>query len=327
MKQRTRKTAFVSVVGIMVAGIVLSVPAWGASFPQKGKAIQLLVHFTAGGSSDVGARILASGLEKDLGTSVVIVNKPGANSQIGMTALAQARPDGYTFGTTNFPVAVTTYLDLERKAVYTRNSFQPLALHVADPNLFAVKANSPYKTLKELVEAAKAKPKTITISSGVLNDDQIAILLLQKLSGAQFAQVSFTAGGAPAVTALLGGKIDVYCGNVGDMLAQYKSGEVRILGIMDDVETPFYPGVKTFAAQGYKVISSSSRGFAAPAKTSKEIVDMLSGAIKKVVATEEHKKRMADMGLTLKYMDAAQYAKFWEEYEVTVKDLMALAKD
>jgi len=327
MKQRTRKTAFVSVVGIMVAGIVLSVPAWGASFPQKGKAIQLLVHFTAGGSSDVGARILASGLEKDLGTSVVIVNKPGANSQIGMTALAQARPDGYTFGTTNFPVAVTTYLDLERKAVYTRNSFQPLALHVADPNLFAVKANSPYKTLKELVEAAKAKPKTITISSGVLNDDQIAILLLQKLSGAQFAQVSFTAGGAPAVTALLGGKIDVYCGNVGDMLAQYKSGEVRILGIMDDVETPFYPGVKTFAAQGYKVISSSSRGFAAPAKTPKEIVDMLSGAIKKVVATEEHKKRMADMGLTLKYMDAAQYAKFWEEYEVTVKDLMALAKD
>jgi len=327
MKQRTRKTALVSVVGIMVAGIVLSVPAWGASFPQKGKAIQLLVHFTAGGSSDVGARILASGLEKDLGTSVVIVNKPGANSQIGMTALAQARPDGYTFGTTNFPVAVTTYLDLERKAVYTRNSFQPLALHVADPNLFAVKANSPYKTLKELVEAAKAKPKTITISSGVLNDDQIAILLLQKLSGAQFAQVSFTAGGAPAVTALLGGKIDVYCGNVGDMLAQYKSGEVRILGIMDDVETPFYPGVKTFAAQGYKVISSSSRGFAAPAKTPKEIVDILSGTIKKVVATEEHKKRMADMGLTLKYMDAAQYAKFWEEYEVTVKDLMALAKE
>lgn len=144
----------------------------------------------------MGARILASGLEKELGTSVVIVNKPGANSQIGMTALAQARPDGYTFGTTNFPVAVTTYLDPERKAVYSRHSFQPLALHVADPNLFAVKANSPYKTLKDLVEAAKAKPKTITISSGVLNDDQIAILLLQKLSGAQFAQVSFTAGGA-----------------------------------------------------------------------------------------------------------------------------------
>ena len=169
--------ARVSVVGIVLAGMVFSVPALAASFPQKGKAIQLLVHFTAGGSSDVGARILASGLEKELGTSVVIVNKPGANSQIGMTALAQARPDGYTFGTTNFPVAVTTYLDLERKAVYSRNSFQPLALHVADPNLFAVKANSPYKTLNELVEAAKAKPKTITISSGVLNDDQIAILL------------------------------------------------------------------------------------------------------------------------------------------------------
>jgi tripartite-type tricarboxylate transporter receptor subunit TctC len=75
------------------------------------------------------------------------------------------------------------------------------------------------------------------------------------------------------------------------------------------------------------VISSSSRGFSAPAKVPKDIVNILSGAIKKVVASEEHKKKMADMGLTLKYMDAAQYAKFWEEYETTVKDLMALAKE
>jgi len=327
MKNGMRFMALVSIAGLVLTGMGMSVSAWAAGFPQKGKAIQLMVHFTAGGSSDVGARLLASGLEKELGTSVVIVNKPGANSQIGMTALAQARPDGYTFGTTNFPVAVTTYLEPERKAVYNRQSFQPLALHVADPNLFAVKANSPYKTLKDLVEAAKAKPNTITISSGVLNDDQIAILLLQKLSGAKFAQVSYTSGGAPAVTALLGGKIDVYCGNVGDLLGQYKSGEVRILGIMDDVETPFYPGIKTFAAQGYRVISSSSRGFSAPAKIPKDVVNVLSGAIKKVVASEEHKKKMADMGLTLKYMDPAQYAKFWEEFETTVKDLMALAKE
>jgi len=326
MKNGIRFIALVSVIGIALAGMGMSASAWAASFPQKGKAIQLMVHFAAGGSSDVGARLLASALEKELGTSIVIVNKPGANSQIGMTALAQARPDGYTFGTTNFPVAVTTYLDKERKAVYNRQSFQPLALLVADPNLFAVKANSPYKTLKDLVEAAKAKPNTITVSSGVLNDDQIAILLLQKLTDAKFAQVSFTSGGAPAVTALLGGKIDVYCGNVGDMLAHYKSGEVRILGIMDDLESPFYPGVKTFAAQGYKVISSSSRGFSGPAKIPKDIVNILSGAIKKVVATEEFKKKMADMGLTLKYMDAAQYAQFWKEYETTVKDLMALAK-
>ena len=85
--------------------------------------------------------------------------------------------------------------------------------------------------------------------------------------------------------------------------------------------------MKTFEEQGYKLYSSSSRGFAAPAGTPKEIVDILSGAIKKVVATEEHKKKMADMGLTLRYMDPAQYAKYWDEYEATLKELLPLTKE
>jgi tripartite-type tricarboxylate transporter receptor subunit TctC len=105
----------------------------------------------------------------------------------------------------------------------------------------------------------------------------------------------------------------VLCANVGDLLAQFKSGEVRILGIMDDEPSPFYPGVKTFEQQGYKLSSSSSRGFAGPAGTPKDVVDILSGAIQKVVASEEHKK-MADMGLTLNFMDPAHY-KYWDEYE------------
>ena len=316
------------VVGFFLAIPIVSSPSWAAGFPEKGKAIQMLVGFAAGGTTDVGARMLASGLEKEFGTSVLVVNKPGASSQIAYTALTQAKPDGYTIGNTNFPSAVVTYLDPARKATFTRKSFEPLALHVIDPGLLAVKADSRFKTIKDVVEAAKANPKKIRISTtGIQSDEAFAILQFQKMTGAQFAMVHFSEGVAPAMTAFLGGKIEVFCGNVGDLLSQVKSGEVRILGIMDDEASPFYPGVKTFEEQGYKLYGSSSRGFAAPAGTPKEVVDILSGAIKKVVATEDHKKRMADMGLTLRYMDPAQYSKYWNEYEVMLKELLPLTKE
>ena len=323
-----RMVTILAVVGYVLAGLFLSSPARAASFPQKGKAVQMLVGFAAGGSTDVGARILASGLEKELGTAVVVVNKPGASSQIAYTALTQAKPDGYTIGNTNFPSAVVSYLDPVRKATYTRKNFEPLALHVIDPGLLAVKTGSTFKTLKEVIDAAKANPKKVTISTtGIQSDEHFAILQLQKMTGAQFAMVHFSQGSAPALPAILGGKIDVFCGNVGDLLAQFKSGEVRILGIMDNEETPFYPGVKTFEAQGYKLYGSSSRGFSAPAGTPKEIVNILSGAIKRAVATDEHKKRMREMGLTLRYLDPAQYTKYWDEYEATLKELLPLTKE
>ena len=321
----------VTILGVVACFMViplLSGSARAVGFPQKGKAIQMLVGFAAGGTTDVGARILASGLEKQFGTAVVVVNKPGASSQIAYTALTQAKPDGYTIGNTNFPSAVVSYLDPARKAAYSRKDFEPLALHVVDPGLFAVMANSPFKSLREVIDAAKTNPKKVTISTtGVQSDEHFAILQLQKMTGAQFAMVHFSQGIASALTATLGGKISVFCGNVGDLLAQFKTGEVRILGIMDKEETPFYPGVKTFEAQGYKLISSSSRGFSAPAGTPKEIVTILSDAIKKAVATDEHRKRMKEMGLTLRYLDPAQYAKYWDEYETTIKELLPLTKE
>jgi len=323
-----RAVGTLAAIGWLLTGALVTLPAGAADFPQKGKAVQVLVGWAAGGSSDAGARILASGLEKELGTSMVVVNKPGAGGQIGYTTLTQSKPDGYTIGTANFPSAVVTYLDPARKATYSRKNFDLLALHVVDPGLIAVKANSPFKTVKDVVEAAKANPKKIRISTtGIQSDEAFGILQFQKMTGAQFALVHFSQGIAPAMTAFLGGKIEVFCGNVGDLLAQFKSGEVRILGIMDNEPSPFYPGVKTFEEQGYKLYNSSSRGFAAPAGTPKEVVNILSGAIKKVVATEDHKKRMADMGLTIRYMDPGQYNKYWDEYETMLKELLPLTKE
>ena len=135
-----RFLTYLAVCGLMLAG---SSTARSADFPQKGKSIQVLVGFAAGGSSDAGARILASGLEKELGTPVVVVNKPGASGQIAYTALSQAKPDGYTIVNTNFPSSIISYLDPARKATYSRKSFEVLALHVIDPVLFAVKKDTP----------------------------------------------------------------------------------------------------------------------------------------------------------------------------------------
>jgi tripartite-type tricarboxylate transporter receptor subunit TctC len=315
-------------VGLVMLSIVMSLPAQAADFPQKGRAIQLMIGFAAGGSLDVGARIMASGLEKELGTPVLPVNKPGAGSQIMYTILTQSKPDGYTIGTVTFPSAIVSSLDPARKATYSRKSFELLAQHVTDPSVIAVKANSPYKNLKQLIEAAKTKPKTITITTtGVQSDEHFALLQLQKLTGAQFSLVHFSQGIAAALPPVLGGKVDVFCGNVGDLLSQYKSGEMRLLGVMDSERSEFYPDVKTFEEQGYKLYSASSRGFAAPAGTPKEIVDILSNAMKKMVATPEHKKRMMDMGLTLRYLDPVQYDKYWTEYEAMVRELLPLTKE
>ncbi len=312
------------IVGSIIFALVFVVgssPAWAVDYPQKGKSIQLLVGYAPGGASDVGARTMARGLEKELGVSVVVVNKPGANNQIALTQLAKSKPDGYTIGLAGFPVMVTSYLNPERKAVYNRKSFEPIVMHVKDVNLWAVKTTSPYKTLKELIEAAKAKPNMITIASGTMNEEQINILQMQKLTGAQFVQVSFTTGQVAAMVAVLGGKVEVHVGHPAETMGPVKNGDVRVLGILDDKESPFFPGIKTFEAQGYKVYSSSSRGYLAPAGTPKPIVDILAGAMKRVMDTEEHQKRMMALGAPLWYLNAAQFSKYWEESEKMVKEI------
>ena len=147
---------------VLAASIVLGPTAARAdAYPQKGKPVQLLVAYAAGSPTDAGARIMAASLAEELGTPVVVVNKPGASGQLSYTTLAQSRPDGYTIGTMGFPGAVVSYLDTARQAAYTRKDFQLLALHVIDPVLLAVRPDSPFKTLKDLIDYAKANPRKV----------------------------------------------------------------------------------------------------------------------------------------------------------------------
>jgi putative tricarboxylic transport membrane protein len=320
-----KRVAVFAVILLLVGSTV----AVAADFPAKGKSVSIILGTSAGGSTDVGARILAAALEKDLaatGTRFQVENKPGAGWQIGLTALARSRTDGYTIGFTILPQTITNYLDPERQAVFERKSFQPLGMQVVDPGVIAVKASSPYKTLKDVIDAAKANPGKLKASStGILSDDHLAILQLGKLTGAKFAIVQFD-GSAKAMTALLGGHTDVYFGNIGDTFPQAKAGEVRVLGVMDDDESKFLPGKTTFS-QGIKLESSSSRGLSAPAGTPKEIVDFLAAAIKKAIADPEHMKKMEEQGLTVRYMDPPRMEKYWSEMEEQIKPLMNIAKE
>ncbi|HTU00459.1 MAG TPA: tripartite tricarboxylate transporter substrate-binding protein, partial [Candidatus Sulfotelmatobacter sp.] len=150
--------ALAALLGLTLLGATLSGGAYGAGFPDKNRPIMLVVSYPPGGGTDVTGRLLAPLLEKELGTSVQVLNKPGAGGQVGFTEISRSRPDGYTIGYMILPTVITTYLDPSRKAVFSRKSFELLALQDNDPGIIAVKANSPYKSLKDLIDAAKANP-------------------------------------------------------------------------------------------------------------------------------------------------------------------------
>ena len=152
-----------------------------STYPEKGKVVTLIIPWGAGGGSDVGARLLTPLMEKDLGVTIEVVNKTGGGPQVGITDLVNAKPDGYTFGMTNLPATAAIYLDAERQATFGRKDLQPVALHVFDPIAVAVRQDSPFKTMKDFMDAAKADPGKIKIAtSGILSATHIGFLSLEK---------------------------------------------------------------------------------------------------------------------------------------------------
>ena len=295
-------------------------------FPAKGKAVTLLVPFAAGGSTDVAYRLLAPLMEKELGAPVEVVNKPGASTQLAMTDLATAKPDGYTLGSITLMTTIVTYLDPDRKAIYTRKDFQPVAHFTGESNLVVVKADSPFKDIKDLVDASKANPEKVKVgTSGLMGNTHLGMLMLENAAKVKFAFVHFD-GNAPALTALLGGHVDVLCISTGAVLPHYKSGDVRVLGVLDKEESKFFPGVKTLAAQGYDAVTVFSYGLAAPAGTPREVVDTLSSSVKKAMASDELKRKLDEMALVPNYMGPDEFEKYWAEMEARVKPLMELVK-
>ena len=324
---RSRFTSLAVVV--LMASLVIvggAQSALAADWPIKGRAISIIVPYAAGGSNDIGARLLAPFLEKDLGTPFTVVNKVGGSGQVGWSFVALAKPDGYNLGMINLPSVSLLALDPERKATFNRKSFAPVALTAPDPNALAVRADSPYKTLKELIDDAKARPEKVKLAAGtILGSSHVAAVQLAKTAGVKFAMVHFD-GGAPGRTALLGGHVDTIVDNASGLLKLAQDKQLRVMGITGKQESRFFPGIKTFEAQGYQVYLSANQGFVLPAGTPKEIVDLLASSIKKAMESDEMQKKLSDLGFEIRYLGPAELAAFWEDVDSQVGPLIDLAK-
>jgi tripartite-type tricarboxylate transporter receptor subunit TctC len=306
------KSAWLLAVSLLVA----TASSWGQNYPAR--PVQLMVAYPAGGSTDVAARIVASIAEKHLGQQILILNKGGAGGQVGWTEMTRQKPDGYYIGFINLPALNTVILDPERKASFGLDAFIPVINQVLDPGIIWVKADSPYKSLKDLLEAAKRTPRKLSAATtGILSDDHLAILMAEEAyPGAAFRLVHLE-GGAAQMTAILGGHIDVAFDNVGSVVRRVKSGEVRALAVMDTQRSKFLPDVPTTPELGYpSVISSSTRGIAAVKGTPPDVVKKLQESFRKAMEDPEHVKKMEDAGLSMRIMVGEEYARYYRDLHI-----------
>jgi tripartite-type tricarboxylate transporter receptor subunit TctC len=296
--------------------------ARGTAYPER--PITVIVPWNAGGSTDIGARVLAVPMERILGAPNTIVNRGGAGSQIGVTELANARPDGYTIGWTNLPSSMSPYLDPARGADYGRDDLVQVANVIADPEVFVVTTGSQYQTLEDVIEDARARPGQVSVSfTGIGSDNHLALLMFEDLADVEFNKVNFD-GGAPAMTALLGGHVDINFQTVGNYPTHVAAGSVRFLGIAHDERLPFpqISDVPTLRELGYDLVFASSRGISVPRGTPQEVIDILADAVREAMEDPQVQRTFADSLLTTRFMGPEEYTQYWDEFEETITPLM-----
>jgi tripartite-type tricarboxylate transporter receptor subunit TctC len=313
---------------LMIVGLL-----WGGSFvgaqtlDYPTKPIILQVPWPAGGSTDVGARIVASIAEKKMGQPIVVTNRVGAGSQIGLTETARQKPDGYFLGFASLPALNTIILDPERKALFSLNSLVFIINQVIDPGIIWAKGDSPYKTLKDLLDDARKRPGEIrAATTGILGDDHLAILMLEEAAKVKFRIVHFD-GGAQVFTATLGGQVDVAFGDVGDIGPKLKGTPFRILMVMDPQRSKFIPDVPTTAELGFpKIISSSSRGMFGPAGIPAPILKKLQTVFLEAMKDPEHLEKMDKAGLAVKPLVGEEYKKYVYDLQERIAPLVEIAR-
>ena len=297
-------------------------PGLAQAFPAKG--VLVIVPYSAGGGSDISARLLARDLEPILGKPVTVENRAGGGGWVGWGSLAQSTPDGYTIGYINVPNIFAGYLDKQSGGTRKENldSFTPLINHVTDYNMWAVKPDSKFKTVKDVIDEAKKRPGTITLNGGGHGtDDHIAVLGIGANNGTSFQMVHFR-GTPEGKTQVLGGNIEVYACNVSEGAEDIKAGVVRPLGVMSPTRSKFMPNVPTFREQGFNEVWSTSRGVAAPANLPKDVETALIAVLEKTVASPGHKGKAEALSLDPDVIKGDAYRKFLKDNEQATKKLM-----
>lgn len=313
-------------LGLATGAAFLPASVRAQAYPNR--PITLIVAAPAGGTTDAGARVVASIAEKLFGQPIVIVNKGGAGGQVGWTELALAKPDAYTIGFVVLPGMNTQVLDPERAALFTENSFVPIINQVLDPGILWVKADSPFNTFADLVAAAQKSPGTIRASTtGLLSDDHLNILMTEEAAPGVRFRIVHLDGSAGQLKETLGGNVDVSFDNVGGALKPIKAGQARALMVTDTVRSSFFPDVPTSVELGFPtIISSSTRGIVAPKGTPSEALTILTNVFSQAMADPEHNKRLEAQALTVKIMVGEEYVTYYRNAHEQARKYVASAK-
>ncbi len=265
---------------------------------------------------------MAQFLERELGQPVVVQNRPGAGGEIGLSAIADARPDGYTIGIINTPGIVT--IPIERSPRWSLASFTFIAGVVEDPTTFAVHPESPMRSIADLVAAARAKPGEVTVGTqGVGSAGHISALLLEQAAGIRFECVSY-AGSAPAAVALMRRDIQVTTASLGESLTFAQQQPWRVLGLMSSARSEFARDVPTFKDAGYDIRGGSLRGIGAPRGLAEDVVRRLSAVIGAVLRHPEFREASARTFQPLRFLDSAEYVEYLREADAAHRALWRL---
>jgi tripartite-type tricarboxylate transporter receptor subunit TctC len=290
------------------------------AYPSR--AVTLISPFPPGGAVDVVARPLSAVWEPMLKQPVVIETKAGAAGAVGAQFAANAKPDGYTL--LMHIVSISGFAEVDRlfgrQPKFTRDDFIPIARFIADPMAIVVNDQQPYKTIQEFIGDAKKRPNEIIMSSsGLYGALHLPMALFNKAAGIQLRHLP-TAGGGPALTALLGNNAQVLCSSIAAANAQIKAGKLRALAVAGAQRSPTLPDVPTLKEVGINVEFYLWVGLFAPKGTPEPIVTKLRDDMKKVVATEEFKKLIANIGQEVAYLDQPEFKAFWDMDAKRVED-------
>lgn len=320
-----------SIIALLLVAVLASTGAWAGGKSEEAvypsKPVTVLQGFQPGGGSDALAQLTQPFLEKILGKSFVNQYIPGATGAIAWTQLAKQSPkDAYTISITNTPMLQTNYI-MNTEIKYNISELEPIANVVTDPGIIVVSKDSPFKTVEDLWNAAKANPGKITIgNSGVGGDDFFSTLIVEKATGLQFQMVPFQ-GDGPSWQAAMGMKIDASFNNLGITYPQIKAGNLRALALFAEKRDANLPDVPILREFGFDVVAGSSRGYSAPKGIPAAAREKLIAAFAQMGKDSEFLKAAAARALPVDLKLGDEYGKYLKDQEAAFAVIWNEVKD
>ncbi|HSD40522.1 MAG TPA: tripartite tricarboxylate transporter substrate binding protein [Burkholderiales bacterium] len=302
----------ITVVLAALVAAAAALPAHAQQYPNR--PVTMIVPFPPGGIADITGRPLAVSMAKHLGQPVVVENKAGAGGAVGHAFVAKAKPDGYTIMTALSSIVVIPEADKVngRPSTYQMSEFTPIALVSADPTILLVSVDSPWKTLKDLIDDAKARPGKISYaSSGVYGTIHTCFEMLAQAANVKLLHVPYK-GGGPAMTALLAGETNLGAQSPGVSNPHIKSGKIRVLGSWAGSRTAALPDVPTMKEQGYDVEFYIWAGVFAPAGLAPDVRERITGAVRQAAQDPEFVKALANVNTPVNYKEGKDFDAFLE---------------